>query len=395
MSGPPTSRRDLVPPVSEDDAEELYQNAPCGYLSVTPTGTIVNVNDTFLRWTGWERDDLVGRRRFAELLSPGGRLYHETHYMPLLQMQGQVREIALEVMVPDGSRLPVLVNAVLERDEVEAARVIRIVVFDATERRAYERELLRAKERAEDSERRARSLARTLQRTLLPPSTPSIPGLEFAAAFRPAGEGAEVGGDFYDAFQVAADDWVVVLGDVCGKGVEAAIVTALARHTIRAVVVGMHAPSQALSALNEVLLRQDGYRYCTLAMARLQRRPDGTWHATLGSGGHPAPLLSHPGEDAVPVGGVGPLVGVLDAVEFVDREIDLRTGDVLTLFTDGVTEARRNRELYGEDRLRRCIQRHSESAAAVVDAVLADVVAFQGDNLRDDVAIVSLRLLPT
>jgi sigma-B regulation protein RsbU (phosphoserine phosphatase) len=395
MSGEHTTRPELVQPASEDDAEELYQHAPCGYLSVTPTGTIVKVNDTFLLWTGLERDDLVGRRRFAELLSPGGRLYHETHYMPLLQMQGQVREIALDVVVADGSRLPVLVNAVMERDEAGAPRVIRIVVFDATERRSYERELLLAKERAEASERRARSLAQTLQRTLLPPSTPSIPGLEFAAAFRPAGEGTEVGGDFYDAFQVAADDWVVVLGDVCGKGVEAAVVTALARHTIRAVVVGMHAPSQALSALNEVLLHQDGNRYCTLAMARLQRRDDGTWHATLGSGGHPAPLLSRPGKEAVPVGGVGPLVGVLDSVEFVDREIDLVPDDVLTLFTDGVVEARRHRELYGEERLQRCIERNSTSAAAVVDAVLEDVVAYQGSNLRDDVAIVSLRVLPT
>ena len=171
MNGPDIKHDDLTAPPTED-AEELYHQAPCGYLSVTPRGTIVKVNDTFLRWTGLDRDDLVGRRRFADLLSPGGRLYHETHYMPLLQMQGQVREIALDIVMADGERLPVLVNAVLEREPTGEARVIRIVVFDATERRAYERELLRAKERAEASERRARSLAQTLQRTLLPPSTP-------------------------------------------------------------------------------------------------------------------------------------------------------------------------------------------------------------------------------
>jgi sigma-B regulation protein RsbU (phosphoserine phosphatase) len=394
VRGPDVDRVPVEAP-PDDDPEELYHRAPCGYLSVTPSGTIVKVNDTFLTWTGFQRDDLVGRRRFADLLSPGGRLYHETHYMPLLQMQGQVREIALDVVLADDSRLPVLVNAVLERDADGRPRVTRIVVFDATERRAYERELLRAKEQAEASERRARSLAQTLQRTLLPPITPTIAGLELAAAFRPAGEGAEVGGDFYDAFQLGPDDWVVVLGDVCGKGVEAAIVTSLARHTLRAVVVGMHAPSQALTALNEVLLHQGGDRFCTVAMARLRRRPDGGWHATLGSGGHPSPLLVRPGEPTREVSGRGPLVGVLDDVSFHDEEVDLRPGDVLTLFTDGVTEARRRREMYGGDRLRECVSASAESAAATVDAVLEDVVAFQRGDPRDDIAIVSLRVLET
>lgn len=391
MNGPDTTRDELVG--TPDDAEQLYHRAPCGYLSVSPSGAIQKVNDTFLRWTGFQRDDLVGGRRFTDLLTPGGRLYHETHYMPLLQMQGQVREIALDIIMADGTRLPVLVNAVLDRDVEGRPLVVRIVVFDATERRAYERELLRAKERAEASEQRARSLARTLQRTLLPPIIPSISGLELAAAFRPAGEGAEVGGDFYDAFQVGPDDWVVVLGDVCGKGVDAAIVTSLARHTLRAVVIGMHAPSQALSALNKVLLDQGGDRFCTVVMARLRRRPDGAWRATIGSGGHPAALLVRPSEPARPVGGTGPLVGVLDLVTFEDRDVDLRPGDVLTMFTDGVTEARRNKEMYGDARLRACVERSAESAAAVVGSVLEDVVDFQHDDLRDDVAVVALRVL--
>ena len=382
----------FIEALADDDPEELYQRAPCGFLSVDPTGGILKVNETFLTWTGFARDDLVGRRRFVDLLTAGGRLYHETHYMPLLQMQGQVREVALEVVMADGERLPVLVNAVLEHDAEGRPRVIRIVVLDATERRSYERELLLAKQRAESSEQRARDLARTLQRTLLPPSTPSIPGLEFAAAFRPAGEGAEVSGDFYDAFQVGPDDWVVVLGDVCGKGVEAAIVTALARHTLRAVVIGLHEPSQALQVLNQVLLEQGNARFCTVVIARLQRDEQG-WRVTLGSGGHPAPLLVRPGRPAEPVNGEGPLVGALESVHFRDRVLRLSPGDVLTLYTDGVTEARRNGELYGDDRLRACVERGGPSAAGVVEAVLDDVVAFQHDDLRDDVALVALRAL--
>ncbi len=213
-----------------------------------------------------------------------------------------------------------------------------------------------------------------------------------AAAFRPAGEGAEVGGDFYDMFQVGADDWVVVLGDVCGKGVEAAVVTALVRHTLRAVVIGLHEPAQALEVLNEALLAQADGRFCTVVMARLQRDDDG-WRVTLGSGGHPAPLLRRPGRPVEPVNGQGPLVGVLESVEFRDRVVRLAPGDVLTLFTDGVTEARRNGELYGDTRLRDCVERGGATATGVVEAILEDVEVFQRGSLRDDVALVSLRVL--
>ena len=125
-----------------------------------PDGTIARVNETFLRWTGHRRDELVGRRRFADLLSAGGRIYHETHYAPLLRMQGSVREIALEVVCADGSRLPVLVNSALKRDAAGNPLLIRTTLIDATERKSYERELLRARDR----ERAARERIEQLQR---------------------------------------------------------------------------------------------------------------------------------------------------------------------------------------------------------------------------------------
>src|SRR5688572_7049071 len=98
----------------EESAEDLYDNAPCGYLSTAPDGTIVRVNATFLQWTGYRRDELVEVRHFQDLLTAGGRIYHETHYAPLLWMQDTVWEIALDVVRADGSRLPVLVNSVLK-----------------------------------------------------------------------------------------------------------------------------------------------------------------------------------------------------------------------------------------------------------------------------------------
>ncbi len=144
----------------EDSAEDLYENAPCGYLSTRPDGTIVRVNGTLLAWTGYRREDLVGARRFPDILSAGGRIYHETHVAPLLQMQGAVRELALDVVCADGRRLPVFVNAALKRDEHGEPLLVRITVFDATDRKEYERELLRARDR----EREAREQVERLQR---------------------------------------------------------------------------------------------------------------------------------------------------------------------------------------------------------------------------------------
>jgi PAS domain S-box-containing protein len=133
----------------EESVEDLYDNAPCGYLSALPGGLIVKVNQTFLDWTGYRREELVGRRRFQDLLTAGGRIFHETHYAPLLRMQGAVREIAVDVVCPDGRRLPALINSVLKKDEEGTPLLVRTTVFNATDRKEYERELLRERQRAE------------------------------------------------------------------------------------------------------------------------------------------------------------------------------------------------------------------------------------------------------
>lgn len=140
-----------LPALFEESAEDLYENAPCGYLSALPGGMIVKVNQTFLTWTGYRREDLVERKRFYELLTGGGRIFHETHYAPLLQMQGAVREIALDMVCADGRRLPVLINSVLRRDESGKPLLVRTTVFNATDRKEYERELVRERQRAEQA----------------------------------------------------------------------------------------------------------------------------------------------------------------------------------------------------------------------------------------------------
>ena len=145
----------------EEDPADLYENAPMGYLSTLPDGAIVKVNRTFCAWTGLAADELLGTR-FQELLTVGGRVYHETHMAPLLRMQGAVREIALDVVRRDGSVLPCLLNAVEVRDASGAPVLVRATLFEATARRRYERELLAAQRAAEESEARSRTLQRVV-----------------------------------------------------------------------------------------------------------------------------------------------------------------------------------------------------------------------------------------
>jgi serine/threonine-protein kinase RsbW len=145
----------------EEDPADLYENAPMGYLSTLPDGVIVKVNRTFCVWTGRSAGELLGTR-FQDLLTVGGRVYHETHLAPLLRMQGAVREIAVDVVRRDGSVLPCLLNAVEVRDEAGAPVLVRATLFEATARRRYERELLSAQRSAQESEARSRTLQRVV-----------------------------------------------------------------------------------------------------------------------------------------------------------------------------------------------------------------------------------------
>jgi sigma-B regulation protein RsbU (phosphoserine phosphatase) len=378
----------------DDDAQTLYERAPCGYLSTTPDGSIIKVNATFLTLTGYGREDLIGRKRFVHLLTAGGRIYHETHYVPMLRMHGSAREIALELVCKDGRRLPVLINSVLERNDSGDPTVIRTAVFDASHRRRYEEELLREKRRAETSEAHATALARTLQQTLIPPHVPHVDGLELGAQYRPAGDGSMVGGDFYDIFQAGDDDWVVVIGDVCGKGVDAAVVTALARYTLRAAAVQDPSPAHALMVLNEALRRADTDRFCTGIVLRLTRT-EGRWRLLSCTAGHPLPLLIDAKGNVTAVGQAGSLVGVLEDIEVFESCVSLAPGDAVVVYTDGVSEGRDpTGDFYGEVRLFEHLAAPPGSAHDVAANLLAEVIAFQHGAVRDDIAIVALRVPP-
>jgi PAS domain S-box-containing protein len=136
----------------EESAEDLYENAPCGYISTLPDGVIVKVNRTFLSWTGYEREELLTGKRFQDLLGLGGRVFHETHYAPLLRMQGFANEINFELMCKSGGRsLPVLVNTVEKKDAEGRTLLYRTTLFNISDRKNYERELVQARKKAEEA----------------------------------------------------------------------------------------------------------------------------------------------------------------------------------------------------------------------------------------------------
>ena len=236
-------------------------------------------------------------------------------------------------------------------------------------------------------------IARTLQESLLPPELPQPPGIDVAARFRAAGEAFDVGGDFYDVFETSASGWAAVIGDVCGKGPEAAAVTALARYTLRAAAMRERVPSRILATLNEAMLRQRAdRRFCTVLYASVTGTSDGV-QLRFASGGHPLPLVVRADGSVSEVGTPGTLLGIVPDPDLVDEVIELQVGDAAILYTDGVTDAaapdivREPLDLAGQMGLRGD-ESADELAQRLLDAALA------GDRVgepRDDIAIVVIK----
>lgn len=367
--------------------QEVIDLLPCGYLTTSSDGVIRQANATVLRWLGYSHDDVVGTKRFTDLLSGGSRIYHETNYRPTLELHGEAHEIAIELVTAAGHRVPALLTSALDGAASEAPGRVRSALFKATERRSYERELLLARERAERSEAEALTTARTLQQTLIPPAPPSIVGLDLAVAFRPAGDGGMIGGDFYDVFELTSGEWIVVVGDVCGKGVEAAAFAALVRHLVRAEAVHTRQLDDVLAAVNRRLLEHGADRYCTMVLARFSN-VDGAVRITLSLGGHPPPLVAGGDGTLITLGQPGSLVGSFANGVYRQIAHALSPGDTVVLYTDGVTEGRANGELFGEDRLQELVGR-SDAASLAADIVEA-VLAFQFGISADDVAVVTV-----
>jgi PAS domain S-box-containing protein len=314
--------------------------------------------------------------------------------------QTAVDEAHLELLRSVGLRSAMLAPMTL-RDEV-----LGVVSFVSAEsgRRFDEHDLalaedlaLRAAAAVENARlfHTASTIAHTLQTSLLPPVLPELPGMDLAAAYRPAGKGYEVGGDFYDVFNIADDQWYLVIGDVCGKGAEAAAVTALARYTIRAAAVRSSSPAAILRWLSDAMIQQSGDsgRFCTIACAHLDlsRAPA---RVTVACGGHPLPLLVRADRSAEEVGQPGTLLGLVAHPDLRDRTAELHGGDTLVLYTDGLTEARAPRRIWSPDELAEAARAAAGGpAAATVDGLLGATIGSLAE-VRDDVAVLALRASP-
>jgi PAS domain S-box-containing protein len=234
-------------------------------------------------------------------------------------------------------------------------------------------------------------IAHTLQAKLLPERLPEVPGVLLAARYRAAGELNEVGGDFYDVFPRSATDWALVVGDVSGKGAEAAAITALARYTLRAAAMDEDVPSAALRRLNDAMLKDGSSQFATVVLAYVSAADDGGVRVRIALGGHPPPLVLRADGTMEAPGAFGVLLGMLEDAPVYDSEFALHPHDLMLLYTDGVTEAGARDAPFGQSGLAALIREiGGRTPEEIVDAVEQAVVGAQPGEPRDDIALLAL-----
>ena len=236
------------------------------------------------------------------------------------------------------------------------------------------------------------SIAQALQASLLPPTLPTSDAVEFGARYAAAGEGNDVGGDFYDVFSLLDGGWGVAIGDVCGKGAEAAAITGMARDVLRLLTRDGGSPPAVLQRLNNVILELgERGRFCTTMLGTVRPEGEGLL-VRLSSAGHPLPvLLTRAGEVSF-VGRSGTVLGVVEDIEVADDEVLLQPGDSLVFYTDGVTERRDGSQMFGDDNLLACVRSSAGSSAdAVAGRLEQEVRRFGAGVTRDDLAVLVLR----
>ncbi|MFF9431992.1 SpoIIE family protein phosphatase [Streptomyces sp. NPDC014746] len=283
-------------------------------------------------------------------------------------------------------------------------RVIGMLTLGRPSEDHFRQEIL---ELAEDLSRRAAlaldnarlyservAISQSLQRSLLPPGLPTVPGVEVDVIYRAAGEGNEVGGDFYDVFPIRDDVYGFAIGDVCGTGPEAAAVTGLARHALRLLAREGFGGPAVLERLNAAILDEGARsRFLTLLYGEMRPQPDGSAILKVVCAGHPLPLRLRPDGTVEPAAEPQPLLGVMEDLELYEQTVTLDPGDVLLCVTDGVTERREGTRMLGDDGLAEVLRTCTGlTAGAVASRVLRAVERFAQAPASDDMAILAMRL---
>jgi PAS domain S-box-containing protein len=363
--------------------EAIHDSSIDGVIAVGPDGEVLSYNRRFLEI--WGFDVAAIEAGDASLLEQArDRVADPDAFTTRVAEVYRERPAHVhdEVVLADGRTLERYGATIRARDGeyLGFAWTFRDVTADR----------LRQAEIAAAGERFA-ALARTLQQSLLPPLLPSPVGIELAARYHPALDGIEVGGDFYDVFAVD-DDWILVLGDVCGKGAQAAALTALIRYSIRAVAMQDRDPAAILRELNSVMLHnvddEDDARFATVCCLRLRRTDEGVATA-IACAGHPPPMVVRRDGTIADLGVPGTIVGVFDDIDVTTTSEFLRPGDAVVTVTDGVLEAR---DADGEEFERTNLaQVLSEAcagdAAALANAVEAASLDWEGGRAHDDIAV--------
>lgn len=345
----------------------------------------------------WNSAVLPDNSRTAEAASAGGRTLTGR---PVHSEPGTGFCVAAPVVTAGGARLGSI--QVLDTRTRKATDRQMAALEDLSTLLVDELELRLSAGRTVAAERRMRTdaerLARTLQRTLLPPALPEVPGLSVAASYHHA-SADEVGGDFYDLFPLNDGRWAFFLGDVCGKGAEAAALTSLARYTLRAAAIYDPDPRSVPANLDTVLKGEyqgDDPRYCTAVFGVLQPEADGAFSVTLAGGGHPPAIALRADGTAHPVSTKGgQLIGLLPDPHFVAATLRLTPTETLLLYTDGLTEARTpTGAMLGEEgliaHLATVRPRNSDSLLTAIDELLGGL----GPGVTDDTALLALSVPP-
>ncbi len=367
---------------SEARRSAMLETALDGIVAIDESGRIVEFNPAAERTFGYARAEVIGRMMVDVIVPEPLRVLHREGFARYLRT-GEAKLLGTRVetraLRKNGEEFPVelSVGRVDDPDRVAFTAFVR----DITHRVVAQRALT-------DSYRDAAALAETLQQSLLPPHLPEIDDTDLAACYVPAAAGV-VGGDFYDVFERGRGDWILTIGDVCGKGPEAAAATALSRYTIRAAAMEHSKPRLILAMLNDALLRADA-RGCTAVVARL-RALKGKRRLTVASGGHPLPLHRYADGTTAPIGRFGTLLGMTETVRHTDVTVELRPNDAVLFYTDGVTELRRGDDFYGDHRLAAALTRTCcTSARELVEGIEVELRSFQ-PRFRDDVALLAMR----
>ena len=349
---------------------------------------ITEANGMFLEMLGLPHETVATGDVSAVDLTPPEWRDVDAAMVVEMRTSGRLEPYEKEFWHVDGSRVPVLVGGgALTTDPF----LWIMFVVDLRARRSAEAAAQLANERLVELLEEQRRIADVLQASLLPTTLPSIEGVELHAEHWPEASGQRVGGDFYDVFPIPDDRWGVLIGDVCGKGVEAAAVTATARHTARAAAMHLRAPDAVLQWVHEAVLAHPLDTFCTVAFAVIETTPGDGVSIEVCLGGHPAGIVCHADRSVERLGAPGTLLGIVPPALSTTTH-RLLPGDVVLFYTDGVTDAPGD-EAMSEDELSAWLCEYRDLSPEQIGHALRHELARRRPNgLRDDVASVIMRV---